>query len=352
MKKGILWGIKIRELLFLMLFYFFFAFFYCLTLWLNRAGYKNPDDELFSVQNFLRNGGTQYFLFFVFTVPIWWLVFKRFAHLSIFVKLSINLVMLPLFVVCTQQVYYYLSELWGFGHLVGTGRVWDLYIPTLFYLIQFGFFHAYEYFKENQRKLILEGELRQVALKSELAAIKAQLNPHFLYNVFNTINASVPPEQEQTRQMIGQLSDLFRYQLRATQTELVPLEEELSFVQKYLELEKARFEERLKITIDVAPELRQEQVPPMLLQPIVENSVKHGLASLIEGGTITIQIKKVADKLRFEISDTGVGVKDKKAIFDKGVGLTNTKLRLHKMYQTHLEVYDNEPRGLKIAFSI
>ncbi len=352
MKKRLPWGIKLGELLSLMFLYFFFAFLYCSTLWLNRAGYKNPDDPLFSIQNFISNGGTQYFLFFLFTVPIWWLVFKRFAHLSILSKLSINLVMLPVFVVGTQQAYYYLSELWGYGHLIGTGRVWDLYIPTLFYLIQFGFFHAYEYFKENQRKLLLEGELRQVALKSELSAIKAQLNPHFLYNVFNTINASVPPEQEQTREMIGQLSDLFRYQLRATQTELVPLEDELAFVRKYLDLEKARFEERLKIIIDVAPALLKEQVPPMLLQPLVENSVKHGLSSLIEGGTITIRIKKIEDKLRFEISDTGIGVTDKKAIFNKGIGLTNTKLRLQKMYQAHLEVSDNDPKGLKIAFSI
>ncbi len=352
MKKELLWGIKIKELLFLMLFYVFFAFLYCFALWLNRGGHKDPTDALFNVQNFIGHGGGQYFVFFLFTVPIWWLIFRRFAHLRILMKLSLNLFLLPLFVIGTQQVYYYLGDLLGYYHLTGTGQVWDLYIPTLFYLVQFGFFHAYAYFKENQQKLILEGELRQVALKSELAAIKAQLNPHFLYNVFNTINASVPPEQEQTREMIGQLSDLFRYQLRATQTELVPLEEELSFVRKYLELEKARFEERLQIIIDVAPALLQEKVPPMLLQPLVENSVKHGLASLIEGGSITIRIKKETDKLRFEISDTGVGVHDKKAIFNKGIGLTNTKLRLQKMYQTHLEVSDNDPKGLKIAFSI
>ena len=258
----------------------------------------------------------------------------------------------PLFVLISQQTYYGLSEILGWGHLEGSSQAWDLYIPSLFYLIQFGILHAYEHYKDNQRKLKLEGELRQAALKSELAAIKAQLNPHFLYNVFNTINASVPAENEITRQMIAKLSDLFRYQLQAVRRELVPLKEELDFVKKYLDLEKARFEERLKIDIDVPEELMNEQVPPMLLQPLVENSVKHGLSSLIDGGTIGIKIFKEDSKLKFEISDTGVGIKDTKDIFKKGVGLANTKVRLLKMYQSQLELLDNDPSGLKIRFAI
>ena len=198
----------------------------------------------------------------------------------------------------------------------------------------------------------MEGELRQAALKSELAAIKAQLNPHFLYNVFNTINASVPAENEKTRQMIAQLSDLFRYQLRATQQELVPLREELEFVKKYLDLEKSRFEDRLKITIDVPESLMKEKVPPMLLQPLVENSVKHGLASLIDGGEIHIAIRKNGEKLSFEISDTGVGIKDKSQAFGKGLGLTNTRARLQKMYQANMELLDNSTNGLTIRFAL
>ena len=195
-------------------------------------------------------------------------------------------------------------------------------------------------------------QLRQAALKSELAAIKAQLNPHFLYNVFNTINASVPSKQEKTRQLIATLADLFRYQLKASKKELVPLSDEIEFVNKYLELEKARFEERLEIAINVPEELNQEMVPPMLLQPLVENSVKHGISNSVEGGTISVTIFKDEDKLKFEIADTGKGVKDKKSLFGKGIGLSNTQLRLQKMYQSQLELLDNEPHGLKIRFSL
>ena len=259
---------------------------------------------------------------------------------------------MPIFVLGAQKVYYLIIEQLGFGHLRGSSQIWDIYIPSLIYLIQFGILHAYEYYKENQRKLIIEGELRQAALKSELAAIKAQLNPHFLYNVFNTINASVPPKQEKTRMLIATLSDLFRYQLKASKKELVSLEEELEFVKKYLELEKARFEERLNIRINVSKELYSEKIPPMLLQPLVENSVKHGISASLEGGEISISIFKEESKLKFEIADTGKGVTDKKSMFGKGIGLSNTQLRLQKMYQSQLEILDNQPQGLKIRFAI
>jgi LytS/YehU family sensor histidine kinase len=204
----------------------------------------------------------------------------------------------------------------------------------------------------NQRKLQYEIELKNTALKSELSAIKAQLNPHFLYNVFNTINASVPKEMEDTREMIAELSDLFRYQLKASREDLVTLEEELDFVDKYLKLEKRRFEDRLEININVPDALLSRKIPPMLLQPLVENSVKHGISPLVEGGTIDITIREQDDKLIFEINDTGVGVKNKENIFNLGVGVSNTQKRLQKMYNSTLKFSDNLPSGLKVYFEL
>ena len=104
--------------------------------------------------------------------------------------------------------------------------------------------------------------------------------------------------------------------------------------------------------MSVPEELLNEMVPPMLLQPLVENSVKHGLSSLIDGGSISISIKKEGGRLKFEISDTGVGIPEKSDAFGKGIGLTNTRLRLQKMYNTQLELLDNQPQGLKIRFSL
>ena len=273
--------------------------------------------------------------------------FKKLSHQILFVALVV-----PIAVYIIRELRYELIDYLEMGRLTGTGTIWDWYIPSLFLWIQFGCYFAYGYFKENQKKLKLEGELRNAALKSELSAIKAQLNPHFLYNIFNTISASVPSENEKTRHLIAELSDLFRYQLKASQVEKVPLREELAFVKKYLELEKERFQERLQVEIDVDNEILDEMVPPMLLQPLVENSIKHGLSSLLDGGKISIRIKKKGEKLAFEIADTGVGVKDMNTLFGTGVGLTNTKFRLENMYQSTLKVSDNTPHGLKLNFSI
>lgn len=352
MNKKVIWGITARELLMVLSFYIVSAFFYHLTVWLSSAQYSTTSSTLIGIKAFIDGGGLQYAIFFLFTIPIWWLLFVKLKNLKLWKRLLLHAIFLPIFIYPARIIYYTICERLGWFHLEGVAQVWDLYIPALFYLIQFGMFHAYEHYKENQRKLKLEGELKQAALKSELAAIKAQLNPHFLYNVFNTINASVPPKQEKTRQLIATLSDLFRYQLKASKKELVTLEEELDFVKKYLKLEKARFEERLNIEINVPEALYKEQIPPMLLQPLVENSVKHGISSTLKGGTITITIFKEGEKLKFEIADTGIGVKDKESLFNKGVGLTNTRLRLLKMYQSKLEVLDNDPQGLKISFAL
>lgn len=352
-KSKRIFGIKRNEIIAFLLFYFFFATFYRVTLWINSAAWDAEREPLFNFISYMDAVGIDYILKAFVTLPIWWLLFRKLKHLSNTYRILLHILLLPAFVLVWQQLYYVVCEWIGFGHLGGSAKIWDIYIPALFYVLQFGIMHSYNYYLDNQRKIKLEGELRNAALKSELSALKAQLNPHFLYNVFNTISASVPAENERTRRMIAELSDLFRYQLKASQVEKVPLYEELEFVNKYLELEKERFQERLDIQIDVDKDIMNELIPPMLLQPLVENSIKHGLSSLIEGGSVLIKIKKSEDgKLYFEISDTGVGVKDKTSIFDKGIGLTNTKLRLEKLYQTPLNISDNTPRGLTISFEI
>ncbi|MEM9888274.1 MAG: histidine kinase [Bacteroidota bacterium] len=347
-----IFGIKVYEYLLVMAFYFFFAYSYHLTLWINRSYEGYEWDDLLSIDVFMGTSGLGYIIKFLLTIPIWWFFFRLLKTKTLLQRLPFHLLTLPLFVFFFMSIYYATSEYLGWGHLEGTGKVWDIYIPSLFYFVQFGIFHAYEYYHSNQRNLKLKAQLKEAALKSELSALKAQLNPHFLYNVFNTISASMPPEQEQSREMIAKLSDLFRYQLKASKTELVSLEEELDFVENYLDLEKARFEDRLQVVIDVPADVRQEQVPPMILQPLVENSIKHGISSLIEGGEITIRVKRKGENIQFEVADTGVGVADKSQLFNVGVGLTNTKLRLEKQYGSILEISDNVPRGLKIEFAL
>lgn len=342
-----------RYLLIIILFYLFFSILYRIVQWYSVGSFE---DEGFwgwaQPSDYWSTAGMQYLSYLFASVIIWFLGIYLLKNRKAVVQIFVVVILIPIVAYLFREVRYEFIDYLGYGRLKGPAEVWDWYIPTLFMMMQFGCIFIYHYFVENQSKLRVEGELRTIALKSELSALKAQLNPHFLYNVFNTISASVPSENEKARYLIAELSDLFRYQLKASRVEKVTLREELEFVNKYLDLEKERFQERLQVAIDVEDNLKNEMIPPMLLQPLVENSIKHGLSSLIDGGKITISIFKKNQKLHFEISDTGVGIKNKEAVFDKGIGLTNTKLRLEKMYQTSLNLTDNDPKGLKITFEI
>lgn len=342
-----------KEIVTSVLFYGFFSFLYRIVLWSYAGGYERDGFWGWAnLKDYWLDSGLQYLFYFFASLLIWFLAIYTLKNKKTILQIVVVAILIPIVVYFIRESRYAFMDSISADRFRGAGTIWDWYIPTLFMMIQFGCFFAYRYFKENQKKIKLEGELRNAALRSELSAIKAQLNPHFLYNIFNTISASVPAENEKTRRMIAELSDLFRYQLKASQTELVPLKEELEFVKKYLDLEKERFQERLQIEIDVDDAILNEMVPPMLLQPLVENSVKHGLSSLIDGGKISISIHKKNNRLLFEISDSGVGIKDKNNAFDKGVGLNNTRLRLEKMYESTLQLKDNYPQGLKVRFEI
>ncbi|MBL0681994.1 sensor histidine kinase [Aquimarina mytili] len=348
-----IYGIKVGEIAAVIGLYLLLSFAYRFTLW--TIYWEKPDrwEKLFSLWEWFDTSGLQYVLMFMATALIWWLIFRVFYKWPLRYRILLHLITLPFFILIAWKGYYWVCDRFDMMHLEGNPEKWDIYIPALIYMIQFAIFHAYEYYTSNQRKIRYEIELKNTALKSELSAIKAQLNPHFLYNVFNTINASIPKEMEGTREMVADLSDLFRYQLRASREDLVPLKDELDFVRKYLDLEQKRFEDRLQITINVDKALLNRQIPPMLLQPLVENSVKHGISPLTDGGHIDITVKeKENGVLLFEIKDTGVGVPDKVSVMDTGVGLSNTQKRLEKMYNSGLFLSDNRPRGLIVQFSI
>ncbi len=346
--------VRLKELSLLIGIYFIASWLYRATVWGNGSAFSSGWDRLFNWWAWWDGGGMQYALMLLATGIIWFFIFRIFAHWPLLRRLWLHLLGLPIFILFSWKIYYAICDAVGMGHLGEYGQVWDIYIPGLVYFVQFGAMHAYEYYVINQRKLRTEIELNNIALKNELSAIKAQLNPHFLYNVFNSISASVPEEMEDTREMIARLSDLFRYQLKASREDTVTLREELEFVEKYLELEKLRFRERLQTHIHVPKELLENQVPPMILQPLVENAVKHGISPLIEGGRVDVYITTEDERLVFEIADTGTGIHptEKKNIFDRGVGLGNTQLRLQKMFNSSIELYENQPQGLRVKFTI
>lgn len=344
-QKKIIWGIKWWQLLAFLLFYLFFAFQYWLALWYTSDGRDNIWIEAL----------IDYFLLkFFLTIPLWWLYFIYWKKKKLVFKICMHLITAPVWIFCWFHLYRYVQDLRGGGYLRGSGIGWDVYIPGLVYFLQFAVFHVYDFYLQTEKQKEKEKELIQAAYNSEVNALKAQIQPHFLFNTLNSISATVPPEMEHTRILIARLADTFRYSLQASEKEFILLQDELAFIKNLLELEQQRIKKRLLFEINVHDELLAALIPPIFLQPIVENAVKHGINPQIEGGTIVIDIQKKNSKIQFSIANTGSVYQGDlpKNFFSKGIGLRNTALRLKKLFNEEIVVEKNFPSGLKFTFQI
>lgn len=336
-----------RILIALAVFYLIFALFYMFSLSLSAGGLEWLSWGIVYLD---------YPLKAIMTVPIWWLVFRKMADRSIFLRIGITLLLLPLWVKGWQTIYYYyLDNFTGTFHLEGAGEWWDIYIPALFYCIQFGVFFTVENYQNFKRTVRAKAESEKLVLAGELSALKAQLNPHFLYNAFNTISASVPPGEEKTRELIGHLSDMFRFQLKASKLNSISLREEIKFIEDYLTMEKARFGERLRVELSIPADLAGAAVPPLILQPLVENAVKHGIAPLVEGGRVTITAIAIdKENLQLTVADNGAGFENTGTSLQQGngVGLANIRRRLELIFGTELIIQRPPEGGTRIHFTI
>jgi signal transduction histidine kinase len=213
---------------------------------------------------------------------------------------------------------------------------------------------ALSYYRQLEEKERIEHELRALATQAELKALKAQINPHFLFNTLNTIAALVHTDPAQAEATIEQLAEMFRYVLTGSERGLVPLEEELAFVDGYLEIERARFGERLRITKEIVPDVLGVPVPSLILQPLVENAVRHGQG--IDGSIdLSIHIRHLGNEVVISIADHGPGMPSGYGTdTGRGVGLRNVSERLHKTYgpEHRLEIRANKPHGTVITIRI
>jgi two-component system, LytTR family, sensor kinase len=175
--------------------------------------------------------------------------------------------------------------------------------------------------------------LSEQLAKAQLGALRQQIEPHFLFNALNTIAGLVREgRNDNAVDMIAGLSELLRHSLRTTNQQQVALGEELEIVEKYLEIEKARFAERLKVDVDVPEELRRARVPSLILQPIVENAVKHGIAQRVQGGAIGITATRVNGTLSVSVRNDGPRFPADWESSHRGIGLENVRERLTSLY--------------------
>jgi signal transduction histidine kinase len=179
-----------------------------------------------------------------------------------------------------------------------------------------------------------EKELRALAVSAQLAALRAQVNPHFLFNSLNSIAQLIGTDPVKAEACVERLGEIYRYLLHRAHADFVPLAEELSVAESYLEIERARFGEALTVEEKIEAGARGLLLPSLILQPLVENAVKHGISPKVGGGRVTIEASVANGDLCLAVRDTGVGLRDDRAIYDHGVGLRNVRDRLLRLYGT------------------
>jgi two-component system, LytTR family, sensor kinase len=215
------------------------------------------------------------------------------------------------------------AQIFGFANLG-----WYLWSWLICILIV-GALQAYRYYERYMNSELRLERLEHSFSEARLNALRMQLDPHFLFNALNTISSHVERDPKLTRRMIEHLGDLLRMSLESKDRQEVPLTEELAFLEHYLEIQKIRFGDQLKVVMDVAPEVKYAAVPSMFIQPLVENAIRHGISRRAAGGTIVVRAKPLGDRLEIRVLDDGVGLPLGWRIEEaEGLGLSITRQRI------------------------
>lgn len=205
---------------------------------------------------------------------------------------------------------------------------------------------AHHYYRQFQQERLEASELQRQFTNAQLQALKMQLHPHFLFNALHTISGLVHEDPEAAESMIVRLSDFLRLSLEDSGVQQVTLDDELRFVDLYLDIERVRFEERLNVEYDIDPEVREALVPNLLLQPLVENSIRHGISRRISGGRIGIAARRQETRLLISVADNGPGRNlTPLEPLREGVGLSNTRARLRRLYGERQQLTLCQPNG-------
>jgi signal transduction histidine kinase len=222
------------------------------------------------------------------------------------------------------------------------------------YLFLIGLAHALVYRRESEARALNAAQLETRLVEAQLQALQRQLHPHFLFNTLNTISGLIRTDAEAADVMIDRLGDLLRMTLHTSSTQEVALKDELDVLQKYLEIEQIRFGSRLRVTMNIEPETLDAQVPNLLLQPLVENAIRHGIAPNARPGWIAIHAEQKGSELTMQIRDSGDGLPPERLMaLNRGVGLENTRARLEHLYPGAFQfAFSNLERGFCVTVRI
>lgn len=248
------------------------------------------------------------------------------------------------------------SPLLSFQNLI----VAEFHINLLLYLTVLGLQQAFDYYRRfrerEQRAAQLELEAAQLETqlaRAQIDALKMQLQPHFLFNTLNTISVLMQEDVAAANRMLVRLSELLRQTLKSANTNEVTLQQELDFLRSYLEIEQTRYQDRLKVKIEATPDTLAARVPNLILQPLVENAIRHAVAPRAAETLVEICAERRNGHLRIIVRDDGDGI-GKSDAESNGIGLSNTRSRLEKLYGARqtFELSHPQKSGLQIAITI
>lgn len=209
--------------------------------------------------------------------------------------------------------------------------VFFLYVfqTSIYFSLWLGIYFGVYFFRNYKSEEIEKWKLQSAVKDAELIALKAQINPHFLFNALNNIRALILEDSMKARDMVSHLSDLLRYSIQFNDREKVSVAEELEIVNNYLELESIHYEKRLTYQVNAEEEIKNCLIPPMIIQLLVENAIKHGISHIKEGGEVIVNIKEENASLKIEVSNTGELKKKER----EGIGIRNATERIKLLFE-------------------
>jgi sensor histidine kinase YesM len=226
-------------------------------------------------------------------------------------------------------------------------------IDMAYYWAVLAFGYSLEIYRRYKNEELKAAQLEARLIETELKALREQLRPHFLFNTLNTVAVLVrEAKNDEAVNLIARLSSLLRMSLDHRGVQEVTVRQEMDFLERYLDIQRVRFSDRLRVEIDIEPAAMEARIPNLLLQPLVENAILHGIAPKSSPGCVAVRGHVAGGQLHLEVRDDGPGLGDGSKRAKEGVGLTNTRERLAKIYGVHGQLSLRSEPGRGVAVQI
>ncbi len=270
----------------------------------------------------------------LYSVPVWLAVIRGLDRSSWGWRVLAHAALGPPYVAANWYTMDLLSLLlYGAPAVPPDLVIWQLLGLLFTYTVQFGLFHIVRAGQKLRWRESRQAALERLLREQQLAVLRSQLNPHFLFNSLNTISAVLSQDAEKARRLIARLGDVLRYAVDSVERDSVPLAEEWKLTRSYLEVEQARLGDRLEVREAAAGPVLSCEVPPMILQPLVENAIVHGIAPLPEGGRLLLSAERALDQVVLTVRNSGGAVPGDAALWEsRGTALRNIRTRLRTLY--------------------